>query len=132
MSGFRPAWLVAAGPGWFDDDSCKFTVADYQDGPDGYEDFTEDDRRLIEHFRTVLGERNSELLQHHERSVELRAMFYALCHEFPANVTVWLEQYEKYEWDVNTRGPFPFDLQRWIVDSVYLYEGKVILSLQWP
>ena len=131
MSGFRPAWLVAAGPGWFDDDSCKFTVEDDQDGPNGYEDLTEDDRRLIEHFRTVLGERNPELLQHHERSVELRAMFYTLCHEFPSNVTVWLEQYEKYEWDVNTRGPFPFDFQSWILESINLYQGKLILSL-WP
>jgi hypothetical protein len=131
MSGFRPAWLVAAGPGWFDDDSCKFTVEDDQDGPNGYEDLTEDDRRLIEHFRTVLGERNPELLQHHERSVELRAMFYTLCHEFSDNVTGWLTQYEKYEWDVNTRGPFPFDLQSWRFDILNLYQGKLILLL-WP
>ena len=129
MSGFRPAWLVAAGPAWFDDDSCKFTVEDHQDGPDGYEDLTDDDRRLIEHFRTVLGERNPELLQHHERSVELRAIFYNLCHELAGNVKVWLRQYEKYEWDINERGPFPFDLQSWIMESLDLYIGKPTLLL---
>ena len=71
---------------WTDDDSCKFTVEDHQHGPDGYEDLTEDDRNLIKHFRTVLGERNLELLQHHER--------------LPGNVEGWLEKYAKYEWDV--------------------------------
>jgi hypothetical protein len=42
MSEFRPAWIVAAGSAWFDDDSCKFTVKDHPDGPDGRDDPTED------------------------------------------------------------------------------------------
>ena len=80
--------------------SCKFTVEDHQHGPDGYEGLTEDDLRLIKHFRTVLGERNLELLQHHERSAELRAIFYSLGSQLPGNVEGWLEKYAKYEWDV--------------------------------
>jgi len=75
-------------------------VQDHQDGPDGYDDLTED-RTLIKHFRTVLGERNLELLRHHDRSAELRAIFYNLCNEYSGNVVTWLEQYEKYEWDVS-------------------------------
>ena len=94
MSGFHPAWLVAAGPAWFDDDSCKFTVDDHQNGPDGYEDLTDDDQKLIEHF---CSECNPELLQHHEQSTELCAIFYNLCHELPGNVKVWLDKYEEYE-----------------------------------
>ena len=127
MSGFRPAWLVAAGPAWFDDDSCKFTVDDHQNGPDGYEDLTDDDRKLIEHFHTVLGERNPELLQHHERSAELRVIFYNLCHELPGNVKIWLDKYEEYEWKVNERGPFSFDLQSWIMEHLNLYKGRPTL-----
>ena len=130
MSGFRLAWLASTGPSSFDDDFRKFTVGDHQDGPDGYEDLTEDDRVLIKHFRTVLGERNLELLQHHERSAELRTIFYNLGHGFSGNVVTWLKKYEKYEWDVSTRGPFPFDLESWILERLKLYDGKPIL-LPW-
>jgi hypothetical protein len=127
MLGFRLTWLVADGPAWFDDDSCKFTVEDHQDGPDGYEDLTEDDRKLIEHFRTILGERNPELLRHHEHSAELRAIFYNLCHEFPGNVKGWLEKYQEYEWNINEKGSFPFDLQSWLMEDLDLYNGRPTL-----
>jgi hypothetical protein len=54
MSGFRPAWLSAAAPTWFDDDSNRFVVDDDQDGREGYEDETEDDAKLREHFCSEL------------------------------------------------------------------------------
>ena len=57
ISGFCLTWLVATGPAWFDDDSCKFTVKDHQNSPDGYDNLTDDDQKLMEYFCTVLGER---------------------------------------------------------------------------
>jgi hypothetical protein len=122
MAGFRPAWVSATAPTWFDDDYCRFVMADDQHGPDGYEDETEDDTKLREHFYSELRRRSPDFLQHYRQGVELRAMFYNLCHGFPGNATVWLEKYKKYEWDVNARGPFPFDLMRWIKDQLVLLE----------
>jgi hypothetical protein len=86
MAGFRPAWLAAAYPTWFDDDSCRFLVEDHQDEPDGYGDETEDDARLRQHFNTEIEARNQELFQHNRQGVELRAMFYNLCNQYPGNV----------------------------------------------
>ena len=122
MAGFRPAWLSAAGPMWFNDDSCRFIREDYQNRPDGYEDETEDDSKLREHFYSELRRRSPDFLQHYRQGVELRAIFYNLCQDFPGNPTVWLEKYEEYEWDVNARGPFPFDLMRWIEEQLDLHE----------
>jgi hypothetical protein len=120
MAGFRPAWM-SADPTLFSDDYCRFVMEDYQDGPDGYEDETEDDTKLREHFYSELRSRSPEFLQHYRQGVELRAIFYNLCIGFPGNATAWLEKYEKYEWDVNARGPFPFDLMGWIREQIDLY-----------
>jgi hypothetical protein len=115
MSGFRPAWLSAAAPAWFDDDSRRFVADDdQQDGPYGYEDETEDKAKLREHFRSELAARNPDLFKHFLGGVELRAMFYNLCHELHMNAQGWLLIYEKYEWDVAIRGPFPFDIMGWL------------------
>ena len=122
MAGFRPAWLAAACPAWFNDDSCRFLVEDHQNGPDGYGDETEDDARLRQYFNTEMEARNQELFKHNRQGVELRAMFYNLCNQYPANVQGWLEKYEKYHWDVDTRGPFPFDLMQWIVDRLDMWD----------
>ena len=84
----------------------------------------------MEYFRTVLGERNPELLQHHEQSVELHAIFYNLCHDPAGNVKMWLQLYKEYEWDINERGPFPFDHQNWVRENQDLYHGELTL-LPW-
>jgi hypothetical protein len=122
MSGFRPAWLSAAAPTWFDDDSPRFVVDDDQDGPYGYENETEDDAKLREHFRSELAAQNPDLLKHFLEGVELRAMFYNLCNELPTNTTSWLQRYEKYEWNVATRGLFPFDMLSWLHAQFDLYD----------
>jgi hypothetical protein len=122
MSGFRPAWLAAASPAWFDDDSCRFVMEDHQDGPDGYGDETEDEVQLLQHFNAELEVQNQELFQHNKQGVELRAMFYNLSSRYPAVVQCWLKKYEKYHWEVVTRGPFPFDLMQWIEDRLDLWD----------
>ena len=122
MAGFRPAWLAAAYPTWFDDDSCRFVMEDHQDsGPNGYGDETEDDAQLRQHFNTEMEARNRYLFLHNGQGVELRAIFYNLCNEFPGIVETWFEPYEMYHWDADTR-PFPFDLMQWIKDRCCLWD----------
>jgi len=82
MASFRPAWLSAICPGWFNADYCRFVMENDQDGPDGYEDETEEDSQLRQHFNTELEARNQELFEHSRRGVELRAMFHNLCNEY--------------------------------------------------
>jgi hypothetical protein len=122
MACFWPGWLAAASPAWFDDDLRTFVVEDHQDGPDGYGDETEDDAEVRLHFNTELEARNQELFQHNRQGVELRAMCYNLCNQYPSNVECWLEKYEEYHWDVGVRGPFPFDVMQWIKDRLDLWD----------
>ena len=122
MAGFRPAWLCATSGTWFDDDSCRFVVEDHQDGPDGYGEDTDTDTVLRQVFLDELEAHNPTLLEHNRKGVELRAMFYNLSNESTMNTEAWIEQYEKYEWNVTERGQFPFDVQKWLEDRVYLYE----------
>lgn len=97
MAGFRPAWLAAVGCGWFNDDSDRFLMTDDQDGRLGYAEDTPADTRLRAHFRLQLAERSMELFRHYWLGVELRAIFYSLCHEYPGNAEVWLEKYKNHE-----------------------------------
>jgi hypothetical protein len=48
-----------------------------------------------------------------------------LCHDNSENVSRWLEMYEKYEWNVETRGVFPFELEPWIIYRVDLFDEYV-------
>jgi hypothetical protein len=125
MSGFRPAWLSATAPAWFDNDSCRFVLDDFQEGAYGYEDETESDARLREYFRTQLKAKTPDLFTQFLEGVEFRAIFYILCHEAGANVAGWLEQYEKYEWNVEARGPFPFEIEPWIIYQMDLFDEYV-------
>ena len=121
MAGFRPAWLCATSGTWYDDDSCRFVVEDHQDGPDGYGEDVATDAALRQLFLAELEAHDLTLLEHNRKRVELRAMFYNICNEYPTNATIWIMKYEKYEWDVSRRGQFPFDVQRWVGDLVDLY-----------
>ena len=118
MSGFRPAWLAATTRTWFDDDQCRFIMTDDQDGPDGYDEETVDDAALRSHFLSTLKDHDPDLLLHDRHGTELRAMFHSFCDEFPANAAAWVEKYAKYGWDTNKRGPFPFNVQEWLIGQL--------------
>ena len=122
MAGFRPAWLCTGSGTWFDDDFCRFVAEDHQDGPDGYGNDAETDPRLRQVFLTELEAHNPTLLEHNRKGVELRALFYNLCNEYTSNTVGWIEQYEKYGWDVTERGPFPFEVWKWVMDLTHLYQ----------
>ena len=125
MAGFRPAWLCATSGTWFDDDSCRFVVEGYQDGPDGYGEDTETDADLRQVFLVALSAHSPTLLEHNRKGVELRSMFYNLCNESTMNTTTWIKEYEKYEWHVTERGQFPFDVEKWQDDLLDLFEELV-------
>ena len=72
-------------------------MTDDQDGRLGYAEDTPADTRLRAHFRLQLAERSMELFRHYWLGVELRAIFYSLCHEYPGNAEVWLEKYKNHE-----------------------------------
>jgi hypothetical protein len=122
MAGFRPTWLVAACATWFDDDCCRFIIRDHQNVPDGYGDETDQDAQLRQHYSSELMARNQQLFQHNRQGVELRAIFYNLCNEYPSNVEMWLVKYKQYHWDVGVRGPFPFDLEKCIKEGIDLFQ----------
>ena len=123
MARFRPAWLCATSGTWFNDDECRFVMRDQQRRPDGYGEETGTDAILRQYFLSELEAHNPTLLEHNWKGVELRAMFDNLCHEYMANMSGWIEKYEKYEWDVTRRGQFLFDVQTWIrMDLTRLYK----------
>ena len=88
-------------------------MEDHQDGPDGYGDETDTDAVLRQVFLAELEAHNPTLLGHNRKGVELRAMFCNLCNEYTANMSEWIEKYEKFEWDVTQRGQPPFDVEMW-------------------
>ena len=122
MADFRPVWLCAISRTWFDNDICRFVVEDHQHGPDGYENDTAIDTVLRWVFLAELEAHNPTLLEHNRKGGELWAMFYNLCNEYTADTTVWIKKYERYEWDVTGRGPFPFDVRRWAEDLAHLFQ----------
>lgn len=122
MAGFRPAWLAAVAGGWFNDDQDRFLMTDDQSRHLEYGDDKLGDAELRSHFRLQLAGRNMELFCHYWLGPELRAIFYACCHAYPGNAEIWLEKYEKHEWDLELRGPFPFDLMGWILEKLDLEE----------
>ena len=93
-------------------------VEDHQDGPDGYGE----DTVLRQTFRAEREAHSATLLDHNRKGVELRGMFYNLCNDYTTNTRAWIKEYKEYERDVTVRGEFPFDVQKWVEDLVYLYE----------
>lgn len=125
VAGFRPAWAAAQAGGWFCDDAQRFVMSDNQDAPEGYDEETEEDHELRSYFRGMVEQRSAALLYHLDRGVELRAIRYILSEESGMDVVGWMEKYEKYEWDVALRGPFPFDREAWTLEWVRLYNRYV-------
>lgn len=113
MAGFRPSWLAAVSPGWFNDDSCRFLVTDDQSDAEGYDQDTPEDAELRLYFQDQLRLGSSELYKNWFDGVELRAIFYNLCHEYAGNAEVWLEKYSEKQWP-DERGDFPFDYWGWM------------------
>lgn len=114
MAGFRPAWLAAVGGGWFDDDSERFLMSDFQNSRGNHADETPADAVLRAHFRLRLATLDAQLFRHHLQGIELRALLYACCNEFDGNTEMWLEKYKDQEWVVARRGDFPFDFIEWL------------------
>ena len=114
MAGFRPAWLAAVAPGWFNDDSDRFLMTDDQSCRLEYADDTIRDPELLPHFRVQLASRNMELFRHYWLGPELRALFYACSYTYAGNAENWLRKYEEQEWNVEQRGAFPFDSRAWL------------------
>ncbi len=113
LAGFIPPWMAAAAPDWFDDDSCRFTMDEYQRGPKGYGDDTEEDTSLREYFRGQLTLYSQGLFNNYLNGVEFRAIVCALRHPLWGSTIMWIANFEKYEWDVEKRGPFPFYRLTW-------------------
>jgi hypothetical protein len=130
MAGFRPAWLAAVAPGWFNDDSDRFLMTDDQSCRLEYKEETIGDPQLRSHFRLQLAERNLELFCHYWLGPELPAFFYACSHTYAGNAEIWLKKYEKYEWDVKRRGAFPFSIRGWILERLDLETTFVQLAQQ--
>ena len=128
MAGFRPAWLAAVGGGWFNDDSERFLMTDDQSSRGHHADETPADAITRAHFRLRLATLDEKLFRHYLQGIELRALFYACCNEYPGNTEVWLEKYQDNEWSVQQRGPFPFDVLTWIGDRIDLEERFVMQS----
>ena len=120
LAGFRPAWLAAVGGGWFDDDSERFLMSDFQGSRGNHADETPADAALRAHFRLRLATLDVQLFRHHLQGIELRALLYACCNEFDRNTEMWLEKYRDQEWVVGRRGDFPFDLMEWIHERLDL------------
>ncbi|GJE96623.1 kinase-like protein [Phanerochaete sordida] len=124
MAGFFPGWHAARAGGSFNDDFQRFLVQSWQDGPLGYDDEPPEAADVRKHFRDTLGSLDPCLFANYWRGVELRALRANLCHTFPSNVMLWLEKYEKYQWDARQRGPFPFDLSKWIDEQYVVWQSE--------
>jgi hypothetical protein len=114
MAGFRPAWLAASAPGWFDDDSERFVMSDFQDKRGNYAEDRPGDAVVRAHFGRTLASLDDYLFCHCLLGIELRALFYACCYEHPGNTETYLLKYMELEWPTGRRGPFPLDVWAWI------------------
>jgi hypothetical protein len=126
MAGFRPAWLAAVGGGWFNDDSERFLMTDDQSSRGNHADETPADAITRAHFRLRLAALDENLFRHHLQGIEIRALFYACCHEYAMNTEIWLKKYKDNEWSVKQRGPFPFDSWAWVNERLDLEETFVM------
>ena len=132
MAGFRPAWLASVGGGWFNDDSERFLMTDDQSGRGNHADESPADAITRSQFRLRLAELDEDLFRHHLQGIELRALFYACCNEYPMNTEVWLKKYIELEWSVRRRGPFPFDYWGWVNQRIDLWKKYVVSdSTRW-
>jgi Phosphotransferase enzyme family len=129
MAGFHPAWLAAVAGGWFDDDSERFLMSDFQSSRENHADETPADAALRAHFRLRLATLDMQLFRHHLQGIELRALFYACCNECGGNTEMWLEKYKDQEWVVRRRGNFPFDLVAWIEERLDLEDRWVFAEV---
>ena len=120
MAGFRPPWLAAVGADWFDDDSERFIMTDFQSCRGNHADDTPADAVVSAHFRLRLAALDERIFRHHLQGIELRALFYACCNEFGSNTETWLEKYRDQEWSLERRGDFPIDLMACFLERLDL------------
>ena len=113
MSGFFPRWMAATAGAGFDDDHHRFVMEDYQDGPDEFDDDSDEAADVRQHFREELRKLSPRLYDNYWQGVELRAFSYNLSQSCAGNVVMWLLKYEQNQWDCQ-RGPLPFDVSAWV------------------
>ena len=111
MAGFRPSWLAAVAVGWFNDDSERFLMTDFQSSRGNHVDETPADAVVRARFRLRLAALDERIYRHHVQEMELRALFYACCNESGGNTEMWLES-------------------TWIT-SGRLSEGEIFLLILW-
>jgi hypothetical protein len=126
MSGFRPAWLMATAPEWFNDDVDRFLMSSFQESPRNYANETPADALVRAHFRRTLASLDQDFFRHYLQGMELRAFFHSCCNVYESNTMVWLGKYMKQEWPAR-RGPFPFDYWTWIEEKLLLEEASHVL-----
>lgn len=122
VAGFRPSWLAASAGAWFNDDDNHFFMGPFQDELTRAQDESTEETDLREYFRAQVGKRGSELLHHMRYGAELRSLYSMLSYHIPSVVMVWLHRYEEQVWDVDSHGPFPFDIIAWLEEHYTLWK----------
>ena len=131
MAGFHPAWLATVADGWFDDDSERFLMSDFQSSRGNHVDETPADAALRAHFRLRLAALDTQLFRNHLQGIELRALFYACCNECDGNTEI-LEKYKDQEWVVGRRGDFRLILWRGLRSGSTRRMGGCLLGFLAP
>jgi hypothetical protein len=130
MAGFRPLWLAAVAAGWFNNDSERFLMTDFQRCCGNDVDETPADAVVRAHFRLRLAALDEQIHRHHVQGIELRALFYACCNESGGNTEMWLEKYIDHEWPFERRGDFSIDLMAGIWERIDLQDNYMFKSLE--
>jgi hypothetical protein len=91
-------------------------------GGNNYADDTPEKLLLRAHFRSRLAARNMRVFRHYWLGVELRAFRRMASRRENSAGPLWLLNYEKWEWDAERRGPFPYDTYEYFWVSSCLYQ----------
>ncbi|GJE96625.1 kinase-like protein [Phanerochaete sordida] len=124
MAGFFPSWHAAEAGADFDDDYHRFIFEDWQEGLCSGDCGGPEAAEVHKHFRDELKRLDPLLFANYWRGVELRALLANFGQPASTNVLMWLEKYAEYHWDVNQRGPFPFDLPRWVNEQYEVWRSE--------
>jgi hypothetical protein len=133
---FYPAWKAAITRTQFNDDCCRFMMQDDQLDfhPPGYTHDAPGDNEIRNEYLDRIRQLNPELHYHNREGMELRTLVNNMS-DLPGNATCWLPWYAE-RWDIEGRGPFPFDYDSWMYWSVMdvsrtLLQGQINADSTW-